>query len=566
MNFTLSLSQPSTQIVTVVVNTKDGTAVAGADYTPLTNQLVIFAPGTTTATVSVQLKSIGSTIEPLRTFSLVASNLSVGGSIAGGSDTLSFTANSGNITLAYNGVTGGSLAFTTGTTTAAAVQAYLQTIPGLTAGTVTVVGPVGGPFNIVFNATGSAALLSLVAGPAQLVGLAGATAGAVAPASNILNVGLASIVDKNAASTTFWSIGDVTAYDGNVAAGSTTPFTFTIFTNKSFATNQTINVSTSGASGDIVPLINVPVTLLAGTTSTTVSVLVATGLNMTANVPFTVTLSSPSAGALGQKPVGMGIIIANQSAINPFDPTALSVQPINWQSVVPVSITQGTPVAAQQNVPIFVASLPNGGPPPKPSVPYVATSTINISGIDPAQVLRDMTVTVDALFPDTSSLSVELIAPNNGPAFFLNAGDPGINFPNTVFDDQALLPITLRATTLTPTVSFRPDTPLSAAALPASELNGTWTLVITNNSTANFGTLVNWSLRLQTGFPASHYTPSTSFFGSLGNAMNQTQNGFTANLTRDPTDIFAVPSPAGGVPLSLRLPCWRRLMIRPPCR
>src|SRR5207248_2284362 len=45
-----------------------------------------------------------------------------------------------------------------------------------------------------------------------------------------------------------------------------------------------------------------------------------------------------------------------------------------------------------------------------------------------------------------------------------------------------------------------------------------------------------------------------SYTGLLGNAMSQIQNGFTANLTRDPTDIFGIPTPVGGVPLSTTPP------------
>jgi hypothetical protein len=43
--FTVTLSNPSDQPVTVVVNTTDGTAAAGTDYTALTNQTITFNPG-----------------------------------------------------------------------------------------------------------------------------------------------------------------------------------------------------------------------------------------------------------------------------------------------------------------------------------------------------------------------------------------------------------------------------------------------------------------------------------------------------------------------------------------
>jgi subtilisin-like proprotein convertase family protein len=324
---------------------------------------------------------------------------------------------------------------------------------------------------------------------------------------------------------------------------------------------------------------------------------------------------------------------------NPLDPSIVPTVPIAWQGTVPEKIIQGLTVPAQRNVPINTAN-PN---------PYVATSTIDLTGqVDPAQVLRDLTVTVNALYPDTSHLTVTLTAPGGGPTFTLsNTAVLGANFPNTVFDDQALTSIISRATsnvqtitvdatggsfavsfngsttpqlawnataqvvqsaleallgagnvtvTLTGNVytlvlvgfptnpplvttdstqlsgnthsavvapvitqgqltSFRPVTPLSAVALPASQLNGVWTLRITNMSTSLFGTLTDWSLRLQTGLPSSTFTPrNPTYKGSLGNFVNQMQNSFTASLARDPTDIFGIPTPLGGVPLRLPSP------------
>jgi hypothetical protein len=51
--FTVTLSAPSGQDVTVNASTADGTATAGEDYAPISNQLVTIDAGDTTATVSV---------------------------------------------------------------------------------------------------------------------------------------------------------------------------------------------------------------------------------------------------------------------------------------------------------------------------------------------------------------------------------------------------------------------------------------------------------------------------------------------------------------------------------
>lgn len=53
--FSVSLSAPSAQTVSVNYTTADGTATAGNDYTA-TNGTLTFAPGSTTATISVQVK------------------------------------------------------------------------------------------------------------------------------------------------------------------------------------------------------------------------------------------------------------------------------------------------------------------------------------------------------------------------------------------------------------------------------------------------------------------------------------------------------------------------------
>ena len=71
-SFTISLSQPSSQPISVEYSTVEGTAVAGIDYQE-TNGTVTFAPGETTQTVSVAV--LGDTLDELdEAFSLNLSN------------------------------------------------------------------------------------------------------------------------------------------------------------------------------------------------------------------------------------------------------------------------------------------------------------------------------------------------------------------------------------------------------------------------------------------------------------------------------------------------------------
>jgi len=72
LDFTITLSAPSSQVVTLQAATQDITATAGVDYTPL-NQAVVFAPGQTSATLSVAIVRDWM-FEQDETFSIVLSN------------------------------------------------------------------------------------------------------------------------------------------------------------------------------------------------------------------------------------------------------------------------------------------------------------------------------------------------------------------------------------------------------------------------------------------------------------------------------------------------------------
>jgi hypothetical protein len=71
-DFTVTLSQPSSQTVTVTFNTVDGTAVDGADYNGVTGTIT-FAPGETSKSVSVSVNA-DVDIENAENFQVVLSN------------------------------------------------------------------------------------------------------------------------------------------------------------------------------------------------------------------------------------------------------------------------------------------------------------------------------------------------------------------------------------------------------------------------------------------------------------------------------------------------------------
>ncbi len=76
--FTVTMTNPVDRPVTVTINTANGTATAGTDYTALTNQTVTIPAGQTTGQVTVNVTA-DSTIEPNETFTATLSNPLFGG-------------------------------------------------------------------------------------------------------------------------------------------------------------------------------------------------------------------------------------------------------------------------------------------------------------------------------------------------------------------------------------------------------------------------------------------------------------------------------------------------------
>lgn len=72
-DFTVSLSNPSAQPVTVQYSTANSTATSGSDYTAASNQTVTFAPGETTKTITVMVAG-DTTVESNETFTVGLSN------------------------------------------------------------------------------------------------------------------------------------------------------------------------------------------------------------------------------------------------------------------------------------------------------------------------------------------------------------------------------------------------------------------------------------------------------------------------------------------------------------
>jgi Calx-beta domain len=93
VNVTITLSNPSTQTITVVATTVAGTALVGNDFVSNTATLT-FAPGATTVSFTVAIVN-DKVKEPTETFTVVLSSPTGGASIATGTGTVTIIDNDG---------------------------------------------------------------------------------------------------------------------------------------------------------------------------------------------------------------------------------------------------------------------------------------------------------------------------------------------------------------------------------------------------------------------------------------------------------------------------------------
>ncbi|MFN8062863.1 MAG: Calx-beta domain-containing protein [Vicinamibacterales bacterium] len=296
--FTVSLSAPSGQTVTVNYATTPGTASAGTDYTTASGT-VTFSPGTTTQTVNVLV--IGDTAdEPNETFTVTLSapvnttvldgtaigtindddptpTLSIADATAtegnAGSTVMTFTvslsAASGR-TVTVNYATSGATA-TSGVDFTAA-SGTLTFAPGVTTQQVSVsvlgdtLDEADETFTVALSSAGNATILDAT--------------------------GVGTIVDNDPTPTL--SIGDVTVTEGNFF---TVTATFTVTLSAPSGRAVTVNYATANGtavSGSDYTATNGTVTINPGSTTATISVTILGGFTREPTETFTMNLSSPT--------------------------------------------------------------------------------------------------------------------------------------------------------------------------------------------------------------------------------------------------------------------------------
>lgn len=119
------------------------------------------------------------------------------------------------------------------------------------------------------------------------------------------------------------------------------------------------------------------------------------------------------------------------------------------------------------------------------------TSQTVVAGLN--GTLTDVNVTLSLSHTNDEDLDLYLVAPNGTMVeLATDVGGSGDNFTGTVFDQQAGTAITAGVAPFTG--SYRPESSLDA--FNGGTPSGTWTLLVTDDTAGNSGTLLSWSLQL----------------------------------------------------------------------
>ena len=136
------------------------------------------------------------------------------------------------------------------------------------------------------------------------------------------------------------------------------------------------------------------------------------------------------------------------------------------------------------------------------------TSVINVPD---SGALSDLNIRLDITHSFVGDLVVNLISPDNTTiSLFSGVGGSGDNFDNTILDDEASTPIGSGSAPFSG--SFQPAEPLST--FDGMNINGDWTLQITDTAGGDTGTLNEWALVVQGGDGA--VIPTIDLLGRVG--------------------------------------------------
>ena len=227
--------------------------------------------------------------------------------------------------------------------------------------------------------------------------------------------------------------------------------------------------------------------------------------------------------------------------ITPDDGSGTPISsPISSFITVPVTQPVVGPISST-DVPLRVPTSGTGG---LGTADDITTSTIRLAGYT-NQSITGIQVNLNLNHQRDGDLTIELIAPNGqATILYSNPGDLGQNFVNTTFSDSAAQSIL--AGTAPYTGPFQPFNPL--IALNGSSVDGTYTLVIDDGVSNNTGTLLSWSITVQSSLPSSQLQEGAPMDQNADGKPDE--NPLTTPFTgTTPGDVYAVPTPQPAVPI-----------------
>ncbi|OUC15999.1 MAG: hypothetical protein B0A82_03825 [Alkalinema sp. CACIAM 70d] len=429
--FTITLSQPATQTITVRVDTVDGTAIAGQDYVPISNGIITFNPGDQSKTFTVS--TIGDTTpEPDETFDVRLSNpsnailgtLSQTAVITNDDGAVLPTVSLGTTALTQNEGNSGTTTYTfTATLSQAATSAITVDYDTIDA-TATVADNDYVPVSngrLTFNAGETTKTFSITVNgdtkvepnetfKVQLKNPVGATIGTASQDGIIQNDDVAppstlSIVPTNAAQT-----------EGN---SGTKAFTFTVNLSQAATTPVTVNYATADGTATVANSDYVQksgtLTFAAGETSKVITIDVNGDTVVEADESFSVQLSNASGATISTASANATIVNDDVLVLPSISivPTTLSQTEGNlgnraYDFTVTLSQASTQTVTVNYAIQDGTATLVDGD--------YVVSSPTGILNFAPGETSKVITVNVvgDSKFELDETFTVRLSSPNNG--------------------------------------------------------------------------------------------------------------------------------------------------------
>ncbi len=255
---------------------------------------------------------------------------------------------------------------------------------------------------------------------------------------------------------------------------------------------------------------------------------------------YSVLVTSPSTGCMGQSSITINSLNVNISAI-PQAPIC-SGDPVQLSSSATSSSGQTVPVVFTNNTPVPIPD----------NTPAGVTSPIVVSGISPATLTATSLVSVKINLTHTydSDLLISLIAPSgNTIALSTQRGTSGDNFINTVFSMSAG---TLISAGVAPfTGSYKPEGNFSTLT---GNANGTWLLKVADVVGVDTGRIQNWSLTINNFVPETFsyswasVPPGFSSLGQNPSVNPSTPTTYTVTVTSSTTGCIGTRSVAVAVP------------------